>query len=117
MSFYEHKHNLGFIEAVPKPSEVDLASFYSERYFQEEHGGYSFSYTEDELLHFELDARVARHIAESFEANELLLDLGCGEAFFAAAFLREKWEVQCYDISNAGIKRCNPQLLGCASLV
>lgn len=112
MSFHEHEHNLGFIEALPKPTEIDLESFYSQRYFQEEHGGYSNSYTEDELLHFELDARVARHIAESFQVKELLLDLGCGEAFFAAAFLRAKWKVQCYDFSNAGIQRCNPQLLG-----
>lgn len=111
MSFHEHKHNLGFIEAFPKPAEIDLESFYSQRYFQEEHGGYSNSYTEDEVLHFELDARVARHIAESFKVEKLLLDLGCGEAFFAAAFLRAKWKVQCYDFSNAGIQRCNLQLL------
>lgn len=112
MSFHEHEHNLGFIEALPKPAEIDLESFYSRRYFQEEHGGYSNSYTEEELLHFELDASVARHIAESFKANEFLLDLGCGEAFFAAAFHRAKWKVQCYDFSSAGIERCNPQLIG-----
>lgn len=111
MSFHEHEHNLGFIEALPKPAEIELESFYAQRYFQEEHGGYGNTYTEEELLHFELDARVARYIAESFNVKELLLDLGCGEAFFAAAFLRAKWKVQCYDFSNAGIQRCNPQLL------
>ena len=112
MSFHEHEHNLGFIEALPKPTETDLESFYSQRYFQEEHGGYSNSYTGEELLYFDLEARVARHIAENLDVRKSLLDLGCGEAFFAAEFHRAKWKVQCYDFSNAGIQRCNPQLLG-----
>ncbi len=111
MSFHEHEHNLGFIEALPKPSETDLALLYSQRYFQEEHGDYSNSYSEEELLNFELEALVARHVAEGFGVAKFLLDLGCGEAFFAAAFRRAEWEVLCYDFSSAGIQQFNPDLL------
>ena len=40
-----------------------------------------------------------------------LLDLGCGEGFFAASLFRQGWKVNCIDFSNNGISNHNPELL------
>ena len=109
--FLPHKHELGYIEAVPKPTADELAEFYSRRYFQEDFGEYAQSYGDDELLNFTLTAEVARRITERMSSEKFLVDLGSGEGYFAAAFHSAGWKVRCFDLSSYGIERHNPHLL------
>lgn len=109
--FLPHKHELGYIEAVPKPTADELAEFYSRRYFQEDFGQYAQIYGDDELLNFTLTAEVARRITERMSSEKFLVDLGSGEGYFAAAFHLAGWKVRCFDLSNYGIERHNPHLL------
>ena len=109
--FLPHKHELGYTEAFPKPTAVELAEFYSWRYFQEDFGDYAQIYGADELLNFTLNADVARRITERMSSDKFLVDLGSGEGYFAAAFHSAGWKVRCFDLSSFGIERHNPHLL------
>jgi 2-polyprenyl-3-methyl-5-hydroxy-6-metoxy-1,4-benzoquinol methylase len=109
--FLPHKHALGYVEAVPKPSADELDEFYSRRYFQEDFGDYAPIYGDDELLNFTLTAEVARRITERMSSEKFLIDLGSGEGYFAAACHSAGWKVRCFDLSSYGIERHNPHLL------
>lgn len=111
MEFSASPHPLGYIEALPKPTPEDLHEHYANRYFQQNSGSYETSYATDELAYFANGARVAARTADRLELDRSLLDLGCGEGFFAAEFLRTGWSVKCCDYSNYALKRHQPDLL------
>jgi len=105
------QHPIGFIEALPKPSEEELAHHYQNMYYQELKGGYSNIYNVDELAYFSNVASVANRVAEKMGLTHTMADFGCGEGYFAKAFLNFGWLVDCFDYSAFGIRKHNPELL------
>jgi SAM-dependent methyltransferase len=41
-----------------------------------------------------------------------LIDIGCGEGFFARYFYDHGWEIECCDLSSFAIEKHNPEILG-----
>lgn len=109
--FSEQRHALGFIEAMPKPSETQLREYYNAKYYQVPEGSYHGTYTKQELEYFHNIARVAHRVAQQNNLPRSLLDLGCGEGFFVNAFETFGWELACCDYSDFGISKHNPHLL------
>lgn len=110
-------HELGFMEAIDRPSPEDLRFYYSERYFEIESGNYRRSYTHDELN--SIHSRVRRRSAHALQligrsGSGKMLDVGCGEGFVLAHFAEIGWEVSGIDFSRSGVEAMNP---GVAHLV
>jgi SAM-dependent methyltransferase len=110
-AFHVVRNALGFREIAPKPSKEALARHYAEKYYQEPSGSYASSYSADELRYFNNVAKVAEFTASRLGVERSVLDLGCGEGFFAAHFQARGWETSCCDFSSAGLTRHNPALL------
>ena len=107
------KHPLGFFEVHPKPLTSELSEYYAKKYYQGSNGSYAYSYSEDELQYFKVSAKIALRTIYRFVTPKTfkLLDLGCGEGFFADLFCREGWKPSLVDFSDDGLKRHNPALL------
>ena len=86
--FTSIKHALGFYEVHPKPSISELSEHYANKYYQESSGSYAHSYSEEELRYFEVCGKVALKTVHRYQEPivKTLLDLGCGEGFFAKVF-------------------------------
>lgn len=111
MEYAERKNPIGYYEACPKPSVDELSSYYANKYYQEDHVQYSSVYPDEEIKYFHNVARVALATATRFDVHKSLLDLGCGEGFFAKPFHDSVWEISCCDYSEFGIAKHNPDLL------
>jgi len=102
----------GFLEVKPKPSIKELKIHYSKKYYQNDHGQYKKSYTKEELEYFDNEANLTLNTLKIYKLlnKKKLLDLGCGEGFFASFFKKIKWDVTCVDLSRDGLARHNPLL-------
>lgn len=101
----------GYYEVKNKPSEEELGKYYEEKYYQELKGHYEKEYNEDELLYFENEARLAEATLKKYGVRILsLLDLGCGEGFFANYFLKSGASLKLVDFSDFGLNSQNPHL-------
>ena len=107
------KHPLGFYEADPKPTNIELSEYYAKKYYQQSRGQYAHTYSEDELRYFKVQGELTLKTIERFSAvkKKKLLDLGCGEGFFADFFCKKGWTACLIDFSDDGLKRHNPSLL------
>ena len=107
------KNPVGYYEISPKPSIEELKEHYAKKYYQENKGDYKKAYSEDELTYFGVEAELALRTVKRFSKcpRKSLLDLGCGEGFFASHLKAKGWSVACVDFSDDGIKRHNPSLL------
>ena len=110
MKFSENKNLLGFIQAKPTPSKEDLNSFYEKKYFQNHKGSYQNSYSNNEIEYFHNIALVSDRVCKSLNIQMSLLDVGCGEGFFAAKCLDLGWSIKCVDFSEYGINKFNPHI-------
>jgi 2-polyprenyl-3-methyl-5-hydroxy-6-metoxy-1,4-benzoquinol methylase len=108
-------HPDGWRTIEPKPSAEELKAFYSSQYFQQSHGLYTQAYSETEIAHRDLLARLLlRALAEGrgrSAAGSRLLEIGCGEGWLLAAARREGYDVEGLDFSDDGLKRFHPDLL------
>lgn len=104
-------NSIGYYEVAPRPSVEDLERHYKDKYYQSQMGSYSSVYSEAELRFFRNAARVAFHTSDKLGLENSLLDLGCGEGFFAKSFHDFGWSVACCDYSEFGISRHNPEML------
>ena len=104
------RHPLGYLEVVEKPDRAALRYYYAEKYFQQEAGNYRTTYSAEELNYIEnkLVQKRARVEAIRGAGRGRLLDVGCGEGFALAHFLRAGWEVEGLDYSSADVKAMNP---------
>lgn len=109
--YHEVTHALGYIEAQPKPSEVELSEYYAKKYYQDPKGSYSVTYTPEEKAYFHNLTAVADVTARRFGVDRNLLDLGCGEGYYTKAFQDLGWNVSCSDYSEFGIACHNKELL------
>jgi len=108
----ELKRNaFGYLEAAPKPSLAELAAYYSDKYFNNDaaENCYQAAYTDEELLHKQIDAAECAHF--STPAHESLLDIGCGEGFFLKFFSSRGFTVRGLDFTTDGVRRFFPELL------
>ncbi|HLZ64705.1 MAG TPA: class I SAM-dependent methyltransferase [Aliidongia sp.] len=109
--YAEKLNSLGFYEASPKPTAEELSEHYRNKYYQQPQGTFAPAYTEEELAYFHNVAKVAAETSTALRVERTLLDLGCGEGYFAKAFKTFGWDVSCCDYSEYGIKKHNEDLL------
>jgi SAM-dependent methyltransferase len=92
-----------------------VKAFYGAEYYQQSHGTYAPAYSEVELEHRDLLARLmlaAIAEARGGEGGGRFLDIGCGEGWLLAAAERGGYAVQGVDFSEAALTRFHPQFLG-----
>jgi len=82
------KNKNGFFSVKELPTQQELETYYSEKYYQNESIQYSNSYSKDELKYFENRAKAADKIYHDFieTKNKTLLEVGAGEGFFFSLF-------------------------------
>lgn len=107
------RHPLGFLQLSQPPSEDEVESFYSKRYYEEEKGNYRHSYSSQEL---EIDKKkLNRQLNQCLELRGStdpggFLDVGCGEGWALAELDSRGWAVTGLDFSDSGVARMNPLL-------
>jgi len=108
------KHSLGYYEVSPKPSVIELSQHYEQKYYQENSGNYQHDYSDEELRYIQLSGEIAFATLSKYQISITpnLLDLGCGEGFFANTFNRKNWKTTLVDFSDDGLRRHNPSLIG-----
>lgn len=115
MAFDLVVHPDGWRTVSPKPTPEELSAFYAKEYFQKSHGPYDQSYTEAELRHRDLIARVLLRAVEIGRSGSAqggrLLEVGCGEGWFLAAAKAAGYAVQGLDFSEDALRRFHPELL------
>ena len=103
------KNEFGFYSAKDMPTVDELSQYYENKYFQESKGLYRKGYNQNELTYFDNKAKVAEHICQKSIGS--LLDVGCGEGYFAKYFKEKNWDIKTLDYSSHGISNHNPELL------
>lgn len=103
------KNEFGFYSAKDMPTVDELSQYYENKYFQESKGLYRKGYNQNELTYFDNKAKVAEHICQKSIGS--LLDVGCGEGYFAKYFKEKSWDITTLDYSSYGISNHNPKLL------
>lgn len=110
------QHRLGFWQIDPAPAKEELEAYYAKTYFQTcSSATYAPEYTEEERRYFHNRPLIAWHLWKRFGGrNEAsLIDVGCGEGFFAGWFAGKGWKARACDFSSCGIERHNLDLLPC----
>lgn len=113
MKFNICKNKHGFFSVTPMPSAEYLEDFYKKTYYQEGMQEYCENYTSDELDYFSNESIVAEYIYKTHSSSPLrnLLDVGCGEGYFAKYFFENNYGVVLLDYSSYGLRTHNPELL------
>jgi 2-polyprenyl-3-methyl-5-hydroxy-6-metoxy-1,4-benzoquinol methylase len=112
MKIIENKY--GFFEVAEKLSEQELQQYYSQKYYQEQNGAYSASYTEEEITFFNNKIEQRFQIIQSVRTAKKvgrLLEIGSGEGFVLSYFKNIGWDVLGVDFSEYGCKQNNPHCL------
>ena len=109
------RHPIGFYEVTPKPSINELSEHYSKKFYKQkvDANTHSHTYSDEEINYFNVCAKIAIKTFQRFSNPKKpnLLDLGCGEGFFANYFSKNGWKTSLVDFSDAGLRRHNPSLL------
>ena len=114
--FKVKRNRHGFYQLDPIPSEKELEEYYAQKYYQNDKGSYSSSYTDDELEFFrnrnaEKELLINKFIARPRTGGGCaLIDIGCGEGFVLSYFDARGYEVTGIDYSDYGIKQHNPNV-------
>lgn len=107
------KNYYGFFEINPKPTKEELKEYYSKKYYQDPKGQYQNTYSDDEKKFFENKAKIAlRTIRKTNASAKSLLEIGCGEGFFANYFYNNDiTDIELNDLSDFGLRKFHPHLL------
>lgn len=105
----------GYKEVMPKPSPNELKTYYEEKYYQQNKGAYSPSYSMDEKRYFrnKIEQRyriVSELLGEERDHAIRFLDVGAGEGWALAFFHELGWECLGVDFSDHGCRRHNPEM-------
>lgn len=107
------KHELGFLQVSPLPSQEEVNDYYEKSYYQETLSNtYQSSYSKPELLY--INNKIAQRAAivlDKIKHSGKLLDVGCGEGFVLAFFKKLGWSVEGIDFSDFGLLNLNPSLI------
>jgi len=114
--FAKNKHPLGYIEAIPRPTQDELNSFYQEQYYSAGVSAtYQTQYTDDEVRQKQLRAATcAEAIEQSLShsnAAATFLEIGSGEGFLLAEAVRRGWSCLGVDFQRAPVEKFNPAAL------
>ncbi len=92
----------GYITFKEKPSEKELAEYYKNKYFQEEHGNYKVKYDAKELKHKKFICNlIAEKAMQLFPQAKTVYDIACGEGFLSYNFFKRNLNVKTCDYTNA----------------
>lgn len=110
------RNSLGYYEIANKPSQNDLQSFYSEKYYQDGGKGavsYEKLYDDEELKYINLKIGQRFSIAQKLlkVSNGKFLDVGCGKGFSLKHYFDLGWEVKGIDFSKTAIMQHNPDMV------
>lgn len=107
------RNKYGYYEIQNKPSSDELKSFYAEKYFQTERGGYESRYSPDELSFFRNKDEQKKIVIDKIRGESLgsILDIGCGEGHTLENFDSFGWQVTGIDYSVFGCEKMNPNQL------
>ncbi len=103
----------GYYTLPNPPSADELRQYYAEKYYQQERGSYSQTYTDEELRYFREKAEQKHRVLQQELGNQSkrLLDVGCGEGFILDYFKKQGWDVLGLDYSEFGVQQQNPDCL------
>lgn len=104
----------GWRRVTPSPSAEELNAFYAGEYFQGSHGTYAQAYSETEVAHRGLLAKLmlaAIGEARGGASGGKLLEIGCGEGWFLSAADAAGFVVRGIDFSEAALAKFHPQFL------
>jgi 2-polyprenyl-3-methyl-5-hydroxy-6-metoxy-1,4-benzoquinol methylase len=104
----------GYYYIADKPKNHEIQAYYQDKYYQNANGSYELSYSEAELLYFHNRLQRIHWLIDNYHPplkQRKLLDVGCGEGFGLAYFLREGYLVKGIDFSKAGAIKQNPHVL------
>ncbi len=108
-----HLTEHGFRRLSAVPTEEKLATYYRDKYFQENQGGYASDYDEAELRYIEvvLNRKLAalRRFAPEVPDTGRLLDVGFGEGHCLSRFAAMGWSVSGVDFSDAALRAHHPE--------
>ncbi|WP_282611375.1 class I SAM-dependent methyltransferase [Pelagibius sp. Alg239-R121] len=115
-SDYKQKEmNLGYVQAVPRPTQDELDAFYREIYFGENvTATYQVEYSDDELRQKKLRADcnielLSQHIAKTQDVS--FLEIGCGEGFLVASSVEKGWQTLGVDYQLQPVEKFNPDIV------
>ena len=112
MNYKLLKNDLGFFEVSNKPSEQYLEKYYANKYYQEPTGQYQNYYTDDEKRYFKNRAVMCMATLSMLgQKPNNMLELGCGEGFFADYFSHEGVDITLNDLSKVGLENFNSHLI------
>ncbi len=107
-------HPLGFRHVEPTPSREELAAFYRDKYFQQDHGTYQKTYQPLDVRHrenrFRLRAAAIEALSGDGSRRRNFLDVGCGEGWALRWFSDDGWDVTGVDFSANACRRHNAAL-------
>lgn len=94
------------------PSDSFLKEFYSEKYYQNNHGNYAPSYSKSELSYFNFHDYLIDLALKKFAKNypNTFADIGCGQGFSSRYFYEKGMKVSATDFSKDGLECCNPDI-------
>lgn len=105
------RNKYGYFEVGNKPSESELREYYSQKYYQEAHGGYEKEYSEEEIVFFNNKIAEKYFVIENIAGKGTLtslLDIGCGEGWTLNYFKNLDAKVLGLDYSSYGCEKFNP---------
>ncbi len=110
------KSPFGYWSVDPMLSDADLKDLFQERYYQKEEGCYRHLYTNDEIQYMENAAVIAESVLQEYCPGKTtkgirVLDVGCGQGYFARYFQSKAADVTTCDYTDYGIRGHNPELL------
>ena len=114
--FTKNKHALGYTEAVPRPTQDELNTFYRDQYYAAGVSAtYQVEYTDDEVKQKQLRAAtcveaLAQNLPQGAE-TPTFLEIGSGEGFLLADAMRRGWRCQGVDFQRAPVEKFNPAAL------
>jgi SAM-dependent methyltransferase len=105
----------GYVQAVPRPKQEELDTFYHDIYYGEGvTATYHASYTEDEIKQKRLRADcVVELLAQNSGDKKSLdfLEIGCGEGFVLSSAMAKGWAVSGVDYQLAPVQAFNPNVI------
>ena len=101
----------GFYRINPLPSEKDLAEYYKDKYYKENHAGYKQEYTEEKIEAFIKKIKKRIYVLKNIFPHEptTCLDVACGEGWGLKVFADEGWGVTGLDYSTDACLAHNPE--------
>jgi 2-polyprenyl-3-methyl-5-hydroxy-6-metoxy-1,4-benzoquinol methylase len=114
--FSKNKTSLGYIEAIPRPTQEALNSFYQEQYYSAGVSAtYQTQYSDNEIKQKQLRAAtcveaISQNLSRQ-DGSVSFLEIGSGEGFLLADAMRRGWSCRGVDFQKTPVEKFNPAAL------